>query len=230
MASPVSILLPGLDGTGRLFQRFIAAAPAACAVQCLRLPEDRPRGYPELAEWIHDQLPDKPVAIVAESFSGPLALLVANRCPYVVAVVLCASFMQPPLPAFLGNLPNFFWSRPPPAIILRLFLTGGDLALAQAVRHALSGTRPDVLAARIAAALSVDVTAQLRTLSQPLLCLSATHDRIIPATCTETIRAIKPAAHFAEIDAPHLLLQSCPSEAWRYIQPFLERTTRNVAG
>jgi len=219
-----------LDGTGELFQRFTAAAPAGFPVRCVRLPSDRPRGYRELADWLRDQLPSEPVALVAESFSGPLALLVAEQCPRVVGVVLCASFVLPPLPSLFANLPKFIWSRPPPVAILRTFLTGGDHALAEAVQNAVSRITGEVISSRVSAALRVDVTAQLKRISQPILCLRATHDRIIPCASTAVIRALKPSAQFVEIHAPHLLLQSRPSEAWTHIGPFLERTTGYVAG
>src|SRR5213078_1891330 len=45
------------------------------------------------------------------------------------------------------------------------------------------------------------------------------------ARSTEAIRAIKPAAEFADIEAPHLLLQSNPDAAWSFIEPVL-RTSR----
>jgi hypothetical protein len=56
--------------------------------------------------------------------------------------------------------------------------------------------------------------------------LRATRDRLVRARSTEAIRAIKPAAEFADIEAPHLLLQSNPDAAWSFIEPFLERVER----
>ncbi|MET0795685.1 MAG: alpha/beta hydrolase [Polyangiaceae bacterium] len=224
MTPPLSILLPGLDGTGELFERFVAAAAAGFPVQSVPLPSDRPRGYRELADWVRSQLPDEPVVLIAESFSGPIAVLLAEQCPRVVGVVLCASFVLPPLPRVLASLPKFIWSRPPPTALVRALLTGGDRVLAEAVQRAMSRIPAEVLAARITAALRVDVTTQLKELSQAMLCLRATHDRVVPSACAEVIRSLKPSAELVEIHAPHLLLQSCPSEAWTHIAPFLERT------
>jgi hypothetical protein len=47
---PGIVLLPGLDGTARLFERFIRAAPRGTAVQPVVLPTDRFQSYDELAE------------------------------------------------------------------------------------------------------------------------------------------------------------------------------------
>ena len=68
----VSILLPGLDGTAQLFKPFVAAAPAGLSIRSQPLPCERPRSYRELAEWLVERLPPDPVALIAESFSGPL--------------------------------------------------------------------------------------------------------------------------------------------------------------
>jgi pimeloyl-[acyl-carrier protein] methyl ester esterase len=151
--------LPGLDGTADLFEDFAAVAPAGLPVQCQRLPNDKPRAYPELAEWVHAHLPSGRVVLIAESFSGPLALLIADRCPRVVALVLCASFVESPLPRFVARVPKVVWSRPPPIAVFSVFLTGGDRGLAQRVHRAIAAAGDEVIAERITAALEIDVSA-----------------------------------------------------------------------
>lgn len=230
MASPVSILLPGLDGTAELFEPFVAAAPKAFPVRPLALPSDRPRDYGELATWTLAQLPREPFALIAESFSGPLALLVADRCPEVTAVVLCASFVEAPLPRLLARLPAFVWNRPPPRALLSFFLTGGDQTLSDAVHHAVASVPSRVLAQRVAAALSVDVTAELERFSRPLLFVAAQLDRVIPSRCAQRVRAIKPSACVVEVRGPHLILQSRPVDAWNRIAPFLQSACVRDAG
>lgn len=230
MIAPVSILLPGLDGTAKLFAPFVAAAPAEFPVRPLPLPNDQPRSYRQLADWVLTQLPPEPFALIAESFSGPLALLVADRCPRVTAIVLCASFVQAPLPEILGRLPTFIWSRPPPAALVRFFLTGGDRVLSDSVRSAIASVSGDVIAFRIAAALRVDVTPELERFARPLLFLDAGQDRVIPSRSSRTSRALKPSATFAELQAPHLLLQAKPRDAWSQIKSFLEKAFVRDAG
>jgi pimeloyl-[acyl-carrier protein] methyl ester esterase len=222
---PLSILLPGLDGTGNLFKRFTAVVPADWPVQAVRLPNDQPRGYRDLADCLLPMLPTGRFAIVAESFSGPLAILLANRCPQVYAVVLSATFAEPPLPRVFARLSNLFGHRPPPVWALRAFMAGGDLLLAEAVRNAVGEVDGAVLRARLAAALSVDVAGDLQHLRQPLLCLRAARDRLVPAHCATTIRSLNPSAESASIDGPHLLLQTKPVESWRHIESFLRRAS-----
>ena len=161
MRRPVSILLPGLHGTVDVFARFVAAAPDGFPVQCQPLPTEIVRSYGELAEWVSERLPPEPVMLIAESFSGPLAVLVADRCPRVVGIVLSASFVERPLPAFLAHVPAFLWRQPPPIALLNMVLTGGDRTLAQEIRRTIATVSGDVLASRAAAALNVDVRAEL---------------------------------------------------------------------
>jgi pimeloyl-ACP methyl ester carboxylesterase len=166
----LSILLPGLDGTGDLFAAFVAAAPPGFIAQSWRLPSDEPLSYRELADWVTARLPKEPLVLIAESFSGPLGVLVAERCPNVSALVLCASFVVPPGPRLFAHAPQFIWHRPPPVAAISLFMTGGRRALAATLQRAMSSVSPAVVAARMAAVLTVDVSAELQKRS---MCSSA---------------------------------------------------------
>jgi pimeloyl-ACP methyl ester carboxylesterase len=227
---PVSILLPGLDGTGDLFGTFVAAAPSDLPVRVQPLPSDQPRSYRDLVETLLPLLPTEPFALIAESFSGPLAILLANRCPRACAVVLCATFIRLPLPQLLARLPALFWRKPPPQLLLQLVMTGGDRRLALAVQDSVAQLDGAIVRARVAAALTIDVTQELQRLAQPLLFLRADRDRLIPAGCAAAVRAAKPSVRISNIDGPHLILQARPDESWRLIAPFLERAFLGAAG
>jgi pimeloyl-ACP methyl ester carboxylesterase len=220
------LLLPGLDGTSELFESFVAATPPGFDVSPVRLPSDRPRGYLELTEFVMNSAPPGPFALVAESFSGPLALQVAARAARCRAVALCASFALDPVPGLLGRVPEWLWSRPPSLAVLRLLLTGGDRQLAEAVRRTIATVESGVMVARIKAAMRVDVTAELRTYDRPLLYLRATADRIVRAATARRLQALKPTMRVVDVEAPHLVLQTKPVEAWNHIAPFLERAMR----
>jgi pimeloyl-[acyl-carrier protein] methyl ester esterase len=219
-----------LDGTAQLFEPFVAKAPSSVVATCQPLPCDARRDYDQLASWVIERLPPSRVALIAESFSGPLAIMVANRCPRVTAVVLCASFIEPPLNISPTWLPSFLWNQPPPSVLLSLLLTGGDRALAKSMQCAISTVPASVIAHRVATVLHVNVRDELAALARPLLCLRATRDRVVSARGTEKIRAVKPNAEFADVDAPHLLLQSNPSAAWEVIEPFVLRAEALGAG
>jgi len=227
---PPLILLPGLDGTGELFTPFIAAAPRAVEVRVLALPHDRSLSYHELAEWLCGQLPQRSVVLLGESFSGPLAVLAAQRSDRVKGLVLSTTFAESPLPRVFARCPRLLWSRPPPAFVLKAMLTGGDARLAAAVRGAIRRAPPATIAGRVAAVLRVDVTSELRALSCPVLYLRARRDRLVRLESASRIQALRPSTELAHIDAPHLLLQANPAAAWSFVAPFLERIAQAPDG
>jgi hypothetical protein len=76
------VLLPGLDGTGDLFDDFVAALPQGIAVRVGRYPTQQSLKYPQLAARIKELTADlSEFAIVAESFSSPLAIVYADENP-----------------------------------------------------------------------------------------------------------------------------------------------------
>ena len=98
------IALPGLHGSTALFEPLGAHCPDDIALQTHELPSDVPASYDELEQLIAARLPDEPFCLVAESFSGPLAVRLASS-GRVKALVLCATFVQPPLPWVARALP-----------------------------------------------------------------------------------------------------------------------------
>src|SRR5690349_8746161 len=95
------VLLPGMDGTGTLFAPFITALEDAASIKIITYPTDQPLGYAALECLIRDQLPaNEPFVLVAESFSGPIAIALAATPPAgLLGVVLCCSFTRNPRPA-----------------------------------------------------------------------------------------------------------------------------------
>src|SRR6476659_7993753 len=116
------VLMPGLDGTGDLFRPLLGVIPPRYATRVVTYPVDRFIPYADLLGVVEQQIGDEvDVVLVAESFSGPLAVRYAAARPErVAAVVLCASFVRPP---FWGWLRWFLvpaWFRaPPPGFVIR---------------------------------------------------------------------------------------------------------------
>jgi pimeloyl-ACP methyl ester carboxylesterase len=122
------VLLPGLDGTGRLMQEFVEALGPEAEVQVVSYPPDRVLGYAELVEFVRDALPlNRSYLLVAESFSGPVGCaLAATRPKGLVGLVLCASFASTPFPALrrLSFLLRFAPAHAVPAAALAILLLG----------------------------------------------------------------------------------------------------------
>lgn len=224
------VLLPGLDGTGSLFESMILAAPAGQKVHVIRFPAERSGRYEELAEWVLAALPARPIALVAESFSGPLAVLIAERRPEVKAVVLCATFVTPPLPGWLRPIAPLVARVRPPTWAIRWLMTGGDASIAKGVHGALSTVARGTIVSRVMSTMSIDVTAAFERLSCPVLCLVGRQDRLVSRRAVSDIRRAKPSARFVVIDGPHLLFQACPADAWEHIGRFLEESAPSPEG
>jgi pimeloyl-[acyl-carrier protein] methyl ester esterase len=93
------VLLPGMDGSGLLFADFIEALGPDVDAKVVAYPPDRVLGYPELTVLARAELPsDRPFVLLAESFSGPVAVaLAALRPPGLRALVLACSFVRSPI-------------------------------------------------------------------------------------------------------------------------------------
>ena len=121
------ILLPGLDGTGTLFDAFVAALGTEFNVKVVSYPTTEPLDYSELEAIARSALPaEGPFVILGESFSGPTAVsLAASSSSQLKGLVLCCTFVRNPRPVFaifkplLGLLPIAF---APVSILIRLFL------------------------------------------------------------------------------------------------------------
>ena len=226
MAAPCVALLPGLDGTGDLFRPLLDVIPPWVNTRVISYPADTSHSYSELLGLIEARLRDEPdVVLVAESFSGPLALRYAAAWPgRVRGVVLCASFVRPPLPRWvLWFCRAAVFRMAPPAFLVRRLMVGGgaSAALVKAVRDAVRQVRPRVLAGRLREAVETDAVTALRDCSAPILYLAARGDALVGASAVRAIRAVRDDVRFVELDGPHLLLQREPGAAWREVERFL---------
>lgn len=114
------LLLPGLDGTGRLYDEFSAALPSQIDLRPLSYPADEALGYDELAERVRSELPTEPWVLIGESFSGPLALkLAAERPAGLMGLVLVATFGRRPLPIPAWLVPTLAFRVTPPRWLIR---------------------------------------------------------------------------------------------------------------
>ncbi len=214
------ILLPGMDGTGELFDPLLETLPPNFEPQIVAYPNEPVRSYDELLPQVQHAIPsDSPFLLVAESFSGPLAIKIAATQPAnLEALILCATFAQNPLPALRwihSFVSPLFFRLPPPRILIRCLLTGSKVskALADKVLASARSIKPEVIASRIRLVLTVDETQALKSCRVPILYLRATRDRLVGRRCADQILRLSPRAKSVEIDAPHLLLQTEPEKA-----------------
>lgn len=224
------LLLPGLDGTGRLFSTFVEALPETIEPQIISLPREGGAGYEDLVACVREHLPShRPFALLGESFSGPLAIRLAAEQPAsLVALILVASFHRKPVVRWLAGLRRLAplaLSRPPPTWATRRLLAGDDAPseLATTFRNAVRENAPSVLGARVRAALDEDATEAFAACRVPILYLGGARDRLLRRTIPSELKRLQPALEVQLLDAPHLVLQRRPVAAARIVSRFLAR-------
>lgn len=227
-ASPLLVLLPGMDGTGQLFQRFDAALHARTdlASHTIAYPA-APLDYAALETFVRERLPqDRPFVVLAESFSGPLGTaLRADPPPGMRALVLCCSFVRNPRPMLaplrhlLGLVP--FGAMPGFALRQALLAPCATPELQAELAAALAQVPPAVLRQRLRAVIDADATRAFARGSLPVLYLRGRHDRLVPPANALQILRLAPGAQLADIAAPHMLLQAAPAAAADAIATFI---------
>jgi pimeloyl-[acyl-carrier protein] methyl ester esterase len=223
------VLLPGMHGTGELFSEFTSRIPEPKHLEALYYPMEVSFSYSQLLEVVQSFVPaSDPYFLLAESFSTPLAIqFAATRPTNLKGLILCAGLASSPLTGpsrFAASLLAPLLFRLPVFDFAMNFLIGRNApdSLQAAVRAAVSAVKPDVLTARLRAVLSCDQRQALSRVAVPMLYIQATKDKVIPKSCLEEIRLIKPDVRVVEIGGPHLILQREPKQSANIVAKFIE--------
>lgn len=214
------ILLPGLDGGGALFEWFAGCRPHD-EIHVVR--------YAANADWqIDDYVAHADAAVgsdlrsvvIAESFSGPIALRLQQRNASIVGVVLVASFVTCPN-ALLKIVPQTVFHSYVRSIVtstslMRAMCLGlaAPRARVEAVQKVVRAIPVDVLRARIRLLSDLDERDALFGVDVPLLAIAAKRDRLV--SMQSDLRG-RPGLEHVVLDGPHFLLQVEPEACWRII-------------
>jgi pimeloyl-[acyl-carrier protein] methyl ester esterase len=216
-----------MDGTGLLLADFAAMLAPPHAVQVVSYPGDEPLGYAPLEDLAARALPaDSPYVLIAESFSGPVALGIARQRPAGLrAVVLVCSFARCPRAGY--RMLRGLASLAPRVPFRMLALAGLGLRATgeqrQALRVALGRVASSVLVSRLQGVVDVDVTSAVAQIEVPLLYLRARQDRLVPAQVgRELVRSARDGT-LVDLPGPHFLLQAAPEAAARVVHDFVSR-------
>jgi len=220
------VILPGLDGTARLLESFCSRLCAlGVPARAIAYPTDRPMGYMELEQLVRAQLPASAAfVLLGESFSGPVAVQIAADPPEgLKGLVLSTTFARQPVPGLspLAALVQFAPARPPVRLLSWALL--GQWAtpdLQSALAKALRLVSPDVVRARAAAALRVDVSGLLSTVRVPALQLVALQDRLLSPSAPRLLAASLPNCTTVMVPGPHLLLQASTERCAQEVAAF----------
>ena len=212
------VLMPGLDGTGKLFAPIIPWLEAHFELVIVTYPDLD--SFTEYVDCALNQLPAAPgFSLLAESISGPVALAVMAQQPGLIGPsVLATTFARSPLAALTSMstcVPEHMFSI---GLLNEFCLdvqeTGVDdpsetQPLPLNVTEQLDGT---LLKHRISVLGRIDVSALLPNIEVPILYLRALRDRIVAESDAQMIQEHLPNVDRVDIEAPHLLLQTQPQQ------------------
>lgn len=228
-SAPLLVLLPGLDGTGRLFRIFVECLPASVESVVVPLPNDAFADYESLARSISPRLPiGRPFFLLGESFSGPIALtLAARRDLNIRAVILVASFVRRPI-AWLPNMVRRMMGAgmfrlPGQRLAVQHMLAGGAApeSFIEEVLRCLHSNDHQVLADRLRLALTADATQAFLRCPAPILYLRGDKDRLIGPNTARKLKRLRTDMECRTIRAPHFILQMAPSDAVDVVSDYM---------
>ena len=196
--TPLFVFLPGMDGTGELFENQLGGLQHEMDVRCLSIPSDDTTPWKELACATADLIrlekvaaPRRPVYICGESFGGCLALMLARYAPdsfdYLILVNPASSFRRQPWQWWGAEMARFI---PAPlyslsAIALVPLLTNMERVSNEnqtALLHAMQSVTQRSAAWRLSLAGQFDLdTIPVHRITQPTLVLASTGDRLLPS-------------------------------------------------
>ncbi|MCX2833086.1 hypothetical protein [Microbulbifer thermotolerans] len=149
------VFLPGMDGTGLLFNELILNIPREIDREVICLNEIQGVSYHQQAEYIAEKIGSSNILLVAESYSGRIAYELCNILGSCIAkVVFIASFVSCPgslaklaavLPAYVlkpNLLPNWFMK-------MLCFDGRGNRVLLDQVREAITQVELSTLKQRL---------------------------------------------------------------------------------
>lgn len=224
------VLLPGLDGTGKLFKPFIELMESTDEITVVSYSTQVHKPFEALVDYVISLLPvNRPLVILGESFSGPVAIRLAARSDLnIQGLVLVATFAKYPVtPLRLAStiLPlSQLFRLPVPEFVVRRYCFGEytDERLTEILLEAIRDNSPEVLAKRAREGSAVDVTASLPDIDIPCLYISASRDRLVPKQALDVIKAGIRHTEVAEIPGPHFVLQTHPKTCSALITDFMK--------
>jgi pimeloyl-ACP methyl ester carboxylesterase len=223
------VLLPGLDGTGKLFAPFIKQFPDPTRMTVISYPMDKYIPFTQLVDYIIHLLPtDRPLALLGESYSGPVALSLASKADLDIRkVILVATFAKFPA-SFLKTVSKFLplsllFRLPIPDFAIRYYCFGSttNKILGSLLRDSIKANKPEVLAKRVHDVSSVDVTGLLAGIKVPCLYIAASDDKLVPGNAINHLRRHLPDLSVVTIQGSHFILQVQPNTCFNVVNNFL---------
>ncbi len=227
------VLLPGLDGTDVFYRPLVAALDPSIATLTLTYPDVTAR-YEDLLAYVRQSIAHLPECyVLASSFSGPLAVMLAMAEPgRVRGVILAATFARFPRPElrpfrFAVAWPLVWLLRTMRRIPIWFSRERAD-PWRRAKAETWSRVSARTLTRRVRMLFEVDVRTSLRDCTQPVLCLAFRDDDVVPEWNAQELVDRLRAATLVTLPGNHLAIWSEAHAVAREVAAFLEGPSSNV--
>lgn len=215
------VLLPGMDGTGKLFRPFVDKLPPEIEANVIPLLQQIDISYEQQAEYVAESIDDASV-IIAESYSGMVALKLLEYFPEKVAkIVFVASFIGRPsaLAKLVYWLPPFVLTlakKPNPLSLRLLFGRYLNPQLRTLFYAAIDDVPIDVLVFRLRqiAQLQKPHVALMSTCT----CLCGKQDNLVANQALRDFEEVFGEVKVVYLNGTHFLMQTNPEECWKAIE------------
>jgi len=190
---PPVVLVPGMDGTGRLFHRQVPLLARGYRVATYRLRDDAP-SMDVLAADLADVIDSvsggvRPAIVVGESFGGTVALSLALARPDLVAALVIINSFPRFLPQHRLHLAMFAlrtlpWQTMPMVRRLTAFRMHSKYTHRAEIRRFMeltAGTTRTGYLGRLHILTQYDVRDRLREIRAPTLFLASERDHLVPS-------------------------------------------------
>ena len=223
------VLLPGLDGTGVLFQPLLDCLSNEIDCQVLALPSEGSQDYAVLIDALAADLEGSgDLVLLAESFSGPIALELKRRLGgRVKGLIFVASFLACPNNwlKWLGPiLPlKLLMALPMPNFLLRRYLLGSDAdsELLRRFKDVIQSVDSRLLAERLEVVCQLRAKVDPEPLRLPCFYIDALGDRLLNDRALEDFYEVFGRVSQRRVSGPHLLLQSRPRECASIVESLI---------
>jgi len=225
------VMMPGLDGTGIMFRPILRELKGGLDPVVISYDQEEECSYQALADKVARTLPKNDFFMLGESFSGPIALMVASRKPKgLKGIILCASFITNPsamFPSFLSFVVRAPLFHVWPVSLKAGVLTGGRAngQIQRLMREARGKAKNKALASRTREALRVNVAEQLKQCPYPILYLKGARDLVVRGHNLRKIKKIREDVSDVTLDTSHFVLQEAPRASAKEILKFIKAAT-----
>ena len=210
-------LLPGLDGTGVLFEPLLAILPSNIDAKVVPLKQEEGLSYQDQAEYIASIIGEEKVVVLAESYSGMVAHeLTKIKSVNIAHIVFVASFLSKPssFAQFAKLLPvDFVKNGLFPKQLVGKFLFGSfsNEGLVNLFYTALNKVETKVVKWRVGQVSSI--SGELLKIEVPCTYIQATHDNLVSNSSLEQFEKCCSSLVVKQLDGTHFLLQTNPVQS-----------------